>query len=498
MRDSKDPLSGAKRLHFDRELERLFLDDYYNKSIGLSRLALVCSTLLFALFGFLDPYAIPSAFKHVWFIRFGIILPALLFVIALSFFPVYRKIMQVALSSVLLIVGCGLVAMTMLSQPDELGYLLYPMGLLLVPMIGYSFVRLRLWYATVPNFLNVAVYFIAAIQIQGILDTPRGVASILSQGFFMVSINVIGVAACYFLELYARRAFVASYLLEQERAGEQRKRERTESMLLVLSQAIGGIVHDLGNPLTSVQVGAQTLDLYLDSGLNSPLELKELTSIINNGAEMLNHLRLSLMEQTRVLEGKPIPLSPVRTPVRRLVEASIAFQKPHFLENRVLTLRGDEIEIEADALKMTTVWMNLLGNAFKYSSGEVRIEWRTLGDWVLVAIGDEGQNGRGLTREQADQLFVAFGRLDSHLNVEGTGLGLLSVRRIVEAHGGEVFIEGFEGEASFSTARESFPSMLSESLRSAFVVALPHKEGVQESSVSSSDEEMRDEIQSRS
>ena len=499
MRDSKDPLTGAKRLHFAHDLEQLFLDDYYNKSIGLSRAALACSTLLFAAFGFLDPYAIPSATTQVWLIRFAVILPALLFVIGLSFFPVYRKIMQPALSAVLLIVGCGLVGMTMLAKPDELGYLLYPMGLLLVPMIGYSFVRLRFWYATIPNLLNVAVYFVAAIQIQGILNTPRGVASIISQGFFMVSINVIGVATCYFLELYARRAFIANFLLEQQRAGEQRQRERTESMLLVLSQAIGGIVHDLGNPLTSVQVGAQTLDLYLDNGLSSPLELKELTTIINNGAEMLNHLRLSLMEQTRVLEGKPIPLQVVRTPVRRLVEASVAFQKPHHLEQRALFVNGDDIEIEADALKMTTVWMNLLGNAFKYSDGQVRVEWRIEGDWILVGVGDEGQNGRGLTREQAEQLFVAFARLDSHLKVEGTGLGLLSVRRIVEAHGGEVFIEGFdEGESRFSTARESFPSMLSESLRSAFVVALPTKAGVQESSSSNSDEETRDLSQSRS
>jgi signal transduction histidine kinase len=474
-RDAEDLMVGARRLHFAPQLERLFLEEYAGKSVGISRAALSCSTLLFMAFGFLDPYTIPSATKQVWLIRYGLVLPVLLVIIALSFLSVFRKIMQAALSVSLLAVGFGLIGMTMLSKPDELGYLLYPMGLLLVPMIGYAFVRLRFWYATIANLINALAYFTCAITFQHILATPRGAASIISQAFFIVSINVIGIATCYSLELYARRTFVANYQLEQERAGEQRKREKTEAMLLILSQAIGGVVHDLGNPLTSVQVGAQTLDLYLDNGLNSVVELKELTAIINTGAEMLNHLRISLMEQTRVLQGKPIPIDPVPTPIRSMIEAGVGFQKPQQRDGRALVLSGEDREIEVDSLKMTTVWMNLIGNALKYSDGQVRIQWREAGQSFLVAVGDEGHSGRGLSREQADQLFVAFGRLDSHLAVEGTGLGLLSVRRIVEAHGGEVFIEGWGEGERFSTAQSTFPTMLDETIRSAFVVALPLK-----------------------
>ena len=476
MRDSKDPMVGARRLRFDGELEKLFLEDYYNHSVVVCRAALVCSTLLFVAFGFLDPYAIPSATKQVWLLRYGVVLPALVVLITLSFLPVFRRIMQPAVGSILMVVGFGLVGMTTLAKPSELGYLLYPMGLLLVPMIGYAFVRLRFWYATIPNLINVGVYFAAAIIIQHVLETPRGVASIISQAFFIVSINIIGIATCYSLEFYARRTFLANYWLEQERMGEQRARERTEAMLLVLSRAIGGVVHDLGNPLTTVQVGAQTLDMYLDSGLSSPVELKELTGLIKNGAAMLDHLRLSLMEQTRVLEGKPIPIDPVSTSIRPILEASVAFQKPRFVEERSIVFSGEPMLIRVDAKKMTTVWMNLIGNSLKYSDGDVHIEWRAVGDTLLVAVGDKGQQGRGITREQAEQLFVAFGRLDSHLAVEGTGLGLLSVRCIVEAHRGEVFIEGGDGTAEmphFSTARGTFPSMLNDSICTAFVVALP-------------------------
>ena len=69
-----------------------------------------------------------------------------------------------------------------------------------------------------------------------------------------------------------------------------------------LAQAIGGIVHDLGNPLTAVQMGAETLTAVLDDPAPDPALLRELAAPIADGAQMLNALRLSLIEQVRALE----------------------------------------------------------------------------------------------------------------------------------------------------------------------------------------------------
>ena len=96
----------------------------------------------------------------------------------------------------------------------------------------------------------------------------------------------------------------------------------------------------------------------------------------------------------------------------------------------------------------------------------------------VIASSDQGMGGKGITEAQARQLFVPFGRLDTHAAVEGTGLGLLSVRGIVETHGGEVFIEGtvdsFPASAGFTTAsRAKYPSMLTEPCRTAFVLTCP-------------------------
>ena len=278
-------------------------------------------------------------------------------------------------------------------------------------------------------------------------------------------------------ERLARSAFLAQHLLDQERNDERRKREQTEGMLQVLGQAIGGIVHDLGNPLGAVQGGAQLLEQVVAEGEMDAGTLKELTGIINDGANLLNYQRLSLMEQTRVLEGKPIPVDLKPTSLRQVLEMGVRYQNPKFAARRNIIMADGDLQIQADAMKLVSVFMNLVGNALKYSDGDLHIFWQSHQDNVLIAIADRGRQGRGITRAQAGQLFVAFGRLETHTRIEGTGLGLLSVRKIVEAHDGEVFLEGYaEGTPAstrFTTTQAAYPSLLTDDLRTVFIVVCP-------------------------
>ena len=148
--------------------------------------------------------------------------------------------------------------------------------------------------------------------------------------------------AAYVQERLARGAFWANHLLNIERDAERRKREQTEATLGVLNQAIGGIVHDLGNPLTSVQTGAQTLRQFARDDMADPPLVDEFAGIIEDGARMLDYLRLSLIEQSRVLEGKPTPLDLQATGVRPLAEAGARYQKPRLAAGREIRVEGDD------------------------------------------------------------------------------------------------------------------------------------------------------------
>jgi signal transduction histidine kinase len=148
--------------------------------------------------------------------------------------------------------------------------------------------------------------------------------------------------ASFIQEQLARRTFLANHQLEEERNDERRQREQTEGKLHVLGQAIGGIVHDLGNPLTAVRTGAGTLKMFIDSGDTDKETLQEFTDIIDDGAQMLDYLRLSLIEQTRVLEGRPIPVDPKPASLRRIIEAGARFQKPRFVSGHQISIVGDD------------------------------------------------------------------------------------------------------------------------------------------------------------
>ena len=362
------------------------------------------------------------------------------------------------------------------TDPQQKFYFMLQFAIL---MVSLTTLRLQLRWAIL---LYGGVMIIGVVAfLMGLPASPalyRDVRFAFLPGVLIVCVLLL---ASLIQEQLSRSAFGANYQLELERNDEKRQREQTEKMLHILNGAIGGIVHDLGNPLTKVQMGASSLEIFVEDGADLDT-LRLFTNAITNGAQMLNYLRLSLIEQSRVLEGKPVPVEIKPVSVRAIAEAGVSFQQPRFAHGHTVTLEENDLTICADEMKMVTVLMNLIGNALKYSDGEVRVAWKAHESLLLLAVLDEGNAGRGLTREQATRLFTPFGRLETHADIEGTGLGLLSVQKIVEAHGGEVWIEGFEDgthdAARFSTAHDRYPAMLSSPFRTAFVLTCPIAEAL--------------------
>jgi two-component system phosphate regulon sensor histidine kinase PhoR len=125
-------------------------------------------------------------------------------------------------------------------------------------------------------------------------------------------------------------------------------------------------------------------------------------------------------------------------------------------ENHKLTLDGADapIFLLADRRKIRRVVENLISNAVKYSPGNgktVSTEIRVVGKRVAIHVVDQGL---GLTPEQLKDLLGKGGRVEDHarLGIEGTGIGLGSVRHILQAHGGELRAQSSPGLGSRFTA----------------------------------------------
>jgi light-regulated signal transduction histidine kinase (bacteriophytochrome) len=103
----------------------------------------------------------------------------------------------------------------------------------------------------------------------------------------------------------------------------------------------------------------------------------------------------------------------------------------------------------ADPVLMRDVLQNLLGNAWKYSAknphATITFVCRAFDAEMVYAVSD---NGAGFDMAHAGKLFQSFERAHTVSEFEGTGLGLVTVRRIVERHGGRVWVEAQPGRGA--------------------------------------------------
>jgi light-regulated signal transduction histidine kinase (bacteriophytochrome) len=108
-----------------------------------------------------------------------------------------------------------------------------------------------------------------------------------------------------------------------------------------------------------------------------------------------------------------------------------------------------DLVVNGDARLLRVLLENLIGNAFKFTGkrARARIKFgRTISDGVLVYFVQD--NGAGFDMAYAGKLFGAFQRLHPEAEFEGTGIGLATVQRIINRHGGRIWAEGQEGKGA--------------------------------------------------
>jgi light-regulated signal transduction histidine kinase (bacteriophytochrome) len=121
------------------------------------------------------------------------------------------------------------------------------------------------------------------------------------------------------------------------------------------------------------------------------------------------------------------------------------------LQGRAVTWRSGPLpDVQGDAAMLKTVLVNLLANAIKFTRGQpdavIEIGHQPAADGSPVFFVKD--NGAGFDMRYADKLFGLFQRLHRVDEFEGTGVGLASVRRIIQRHGGQAWAEGAAGRGA--------------------------------------------------
>jgi PAS domain S-box-containing protein len=197
-------------LSFPKQYEVFFKEEHFKKSLRHVRIALLLSIIFFGIFGILDAWIVPEAKYQLWFIRYAIYCPYALLVLIFSYHRYFKRYMQVSIASVVALAGFGIIAMILLASQS--GSNSYYAGLILVFIFGYTFFKLDFIYAAATGVMIVIAYEVAAIW-----ATQTPIPILINNNFFFLSGNLLGMFACYSIELYSRKEFLQAQLLETER-----------------------------------------------------------------------------------------------------------------------------------------------------------------------------------------------------------------------------------------------------------------------------------------
>lgn len=209
--------------------------------------------------------------------------------------------------------------------------------------------------------------------------------------------------------------------------------------------------HDLQEPLRVVTSFVQLLQKRYQGKMGEDAD--EYIRHAVDGAERMRKLILGLLELSRV-ERRGNPME--RVDSREALDEALENLGVAIEESDAEIVIGDLPEINADGEQMVRLFQNLIGNAIKFCQGSrprVEITARNENGDIIFSVED---NGPGIAEEQRERVFQIFQRLEAGLQVPGTGIGLSVCRRIVERHGGTIWVdESPSGGAAF---RFRFPS----------------------------------------
>jgi signal transduction histidine kinase len=215
------------------------------------------------------------------------------------------------------------------------------------------------------------------------------------------------------------------------------------------SEFLASMSHELRTPLNAVIGFSDVLLDRLFGDLN-PKQEEYIEDIRESGRHLLELLN-DILDLSKVEAGK-MQLELATTSLREALEHGVAMVSERATRESMslhLAVADDVDVVVADPLRLKQVILNLLTNAVKFTPSGGRVEARAerVGDEIRVSVED---SGIGIAQSDYERIFEAFqqGRRDVSASAEGTGLGLTLSKRIVELHGGRLWVDSRVGHGS--------------------------------------------------
>ncbi|MBI3119471.1 MAG: hypothetical protein HYZ00_12325 [Candidatus Hydrogenedentes bacterium] len=235
----------------------------------------------------------------------------------------------------------------------------------------------------------------------------------------------------------------------EETAGELllfRDISRIKNSQKLQAQFVDSVAHELRTPLTSIRA---YVEMLIDDEAGDPQMKYDFYNIIYEETYRLSELIDNLLNIS-MLEGGTAKLDIAPTRLKRVLEEAIDVIRPQCEKKKidlVVELPDRLPTLNVDKRLLNVAFMNVLGNAAKYTSegGTVTVSSSSHEEELQIAVRDTGM---GISAEDMPKIFDKFYRAPTSAHIQGSGVGLATARQIVQLHGGDIRVSSTVNEGS--------------------------------------------------
>jgi signal transduction histidine kinase len=422
--------------------------------------------LIYGLFGILDAKLAPDLLHEFLLYRFAISIPVAAIILGLSFTRGFYKYYQ-AIASLITIVAGGFIVLMVYKaweNQNEIIIQTYYVGLILVFIFSYNFLKMRFIWASISGFILLGLY--EFLLFTTISPTPE---LALSSSFFLISANLMGMFSSYLFEFSFRKEFYTNEMLKKEKQRTQelndnleteiRKRtrelnnarEKAEQSDHLKSMFLANMSHEIRTPLNGI---LGFTDLLQNEDLDEQRKNLYLNIINDRGNYLLSILNNII--DFSLIRSNQLSMNEEDFNLNHSLNTLYIFLENNFNKSGTTEVKfrlelehpDKEFTIHADRTKLEQILTNLVENSSKYTEkGEVIIGYKLFRDYLRLYVAD---TGAGIPYQYRKYIFRSFAKMeDQDVDFKGgAGLGLAICKGLADFMGANIHFQTEENKGT--------------------------------------------------
>ncbi|MFP4662879.1 MAG: ATP-binding protein [Bacteroidales bacterium] len=419
-------------------------------SLKALRVGLFAGVIIYSLFGIIDPFMAPDHYRQLWFIRFVLVAPGIVFSLLLTYqkhFHLYARPLMIVL---LFLAELGILGMIYIAEQNEPAYLGYYAGLVLIILWAGFIFRFGMLSSTFFFLSSIILYNAIAIFAHELnlsnTDSDE-FAFWLGNNFFLGATGILALVGINSQRQNTALIRAKNKKLRQEQEELTKSKIKAEESDMLKTAFLSNLSHEIRTPMNGI-IGFTEMMLQEKT---SKQEKAEYADIVIQSTRQLLTIINNVLDVSKIQTGQ-IELAPVTTGVNDSLRNVEARFKPRAeankLDLRLHVATDKDPVIKTDHFRMRQIIALLLDNAIKYTKeGRIDFGYEICDDKLVFFVKD---TGIGIEDKYHNLVFDAFRQVEyTHTrSFGGAGIGLSIAKNLVSLLGGTIWIENNSPQGS--------------------------------------------------